>query len=83
MDFLVISLFYDIICMPEILFAYIIALIDTPNSSLLHLHSNVFEMIIPQKCSTAAIFYNQVFFRVVEGGGISPPPENGFAHPEL
>ena len=45
--------------MPEILVAYIIALIDTPNSSLLHLHSNVLEMIISQKYSTATIFYNE------------------------
>ena len=45
--------------MPEILVAYIIALIDMPNCSLLHLHFNMLEIIIPQKCSTAAIFYNE------------------------
>ena len=59
MDFYVKILFYDRLCMPEIKFAYIIALIDMPNSSLLHLHSNLLEMIIPQKCSRASIFYNE------------------------
>ena len=62
--------------MPEILVAYIIALIDTPNSSLLHLDFNVLEMIIPQKYYTAKIFYKQVFLGCLRGG-ISPlPPEN-------
>ena len=75
MDFYVISLFYDRLCMPEILFAYIIALTDMPNSSLLHLHFDVLEMIIPQKCSTTTIFYNEKesnIFRICQSISHSP-----------